>query len=116
MSAYTLALNTRRSHLLVTTPTHSYAMPYIGLAIQTPQMPTGQEQFVICSGGAPVVAVPFAASNLVGATWQDKLGDLVQNYLYLDVGRGTLPGTVVVSCIKQPDARSAHCQRRHHGD
>lgn len=47
MSAYTLALNTRRSHLLVTTPTHSYAMPYIGLAIQTPQMPTGQEQFVI---------------------------------------------------------------------
>jgi len=96
MATYTFGLNTNRSHLIVTTPSHSYAVPYVDLAIQTPQMPSGQEQVIVSNNGQAVVAVPFSASNLVGATWQDKLNDLVQNYLYMGFGSGggTLTGVI----------------------
>lgn len=88
MATYTFGLNTNRSHLVVTTPSHTYAIPYVDLAIQTPQMPSGQEQVIVSNNGQAVVAVPFSASNLVGATWQDKLNDLVNNYLYMGFGSG----------------------------
>lgn len=88
MATYTFGLNTNHSHLIVTTPSHSYAIPYVDLAIQTPQMPSGQEQVIMSNNGQAVVAVPFASSNLVGATWQDKLNDLVNNYLYMGFGSG----------------------------
>ena len=91
MATYTFGLNTNHSHLIVTTPSHSYAIPYVDLAIQTPQMPSGQEQVIVSNNGQAVVAVPFASSNLVGATWQDKLNDLVNNYLFMNVGNA---GTV----------------------
>lgn len=95
MATYTFGLNTNRSHLIVTTPSHTYAIPYIDLAIQTPQMPSGQEQVIVSNNGQAVVAVPFASSNLVGATWQDKIDDLVQNYLYMGIGgTGTLTGII----------------------
>jgi hypothetical protein len=90
MATYTFGLNTNRSHLIVTTPSHSYAVPYVDLAIQTPQMPSGQEQVIVSNNGQAVVAVPFALSNLAGATWQDKLNDLVNNYLFMNIGGGTL--------------------------
>lgn len=88
MATYVFALNTRRSHLVITTPTSSYAVPYLDLTVHAPQMPSGQEQVVLSTGTSAVVAVPLAASNLVGATWQDKLDDLVQNYLFMGFGPG----------------------------
>lgn len=88
MSAYTFSLNTNRSHLVITTPTHSYAIPYLDLVVHAPQMPAGQEQVILSTNGQAQVAVPLASSNLVGATWQDKLDDLVQNYLYMGFGGG----------------------------
>ena len=88
MATYTFGLNTNHSHLVITTPSHSYAVPYVDLSIQAPQMPSGQEQVIVSNNGQAIVAVPFASSNLVGATWQDKLDDLVQNYLYMGVGSG----------------------------
>lgn len=91
MATYTFGLNTNHSHLIITTPSHSYAVPYVDLSIQAPQMPAGQEQVIVSNNGQAVVAVPFASSNLVGATWQDKLNDLVNNYLFMNVGNS---GTV----------------------
>ena len=91
MATYIFSLNTNHSHLVITTPSHAYAVPYVDLSIQAPQMPAGQEQVIIANNGQAVVAVPFASSNLVGATWQDKLNDLVNNYLFMNVGN---PGTV----------------------
>lgn len=88
MATYTFALNTNRSHLVVTTPTNSYAIPYLDLVIHAPQMPSGQEQVILSTNGTATVAVPLALSNLVGATWQDKVDDLVQNYLYMGFGGG----------------------------
>lgn len=88
MATYIFSLNTNHSHLVITTPSHSYAVPYVDLSIQAPQMPSGQEQVIVSNNGQAVVAVPFASSNLVGATWQDKLDDLVQNYLYMGFGSG----------------------------
>lgn len=88
MSAYTFSLNTNRSHLVLTTPTHSYAIPYLDLVVHAPQMPSGQEQVILSTNGQAQVAVPLASSNLVGATWQDKVDDLVQNYLYMGFGAG----------------------------
>ena len=99
MATYTFGLNTNHSHLIVTTPSHSYAIPYVDLAIQTPQMPAGQEQVIVSNNGQAVVAVPFSASNLVGATWQDKLDDLVNNYLFMNVGTG---GTVTAVTATAP--------------
>jgi len=91
MATYLFALNTNHSHLLLTTPTHRYALPYVGMSIQAPQMPAGQEQLVFALNGTPVVAVPVFKSNLVGATWQDKLNDLENNYLFMNVGNvGTI--------------------------
>lgn len=91
MATYTFALNTNRSHLVVTTPTNSYAIPYLDLVIHAPQMPSGQEQVILSTNGTATVAVPLASSNLVGATWQDKVDDLVQNYLYMGFGGGGTP-------------------------
>ncbi len=88
MATYTFALNTNRSHLVVTTPSNSYAIPYLDLVIHAPEMPSGQEQVVISTNGSVIVSVPLASSNLAGATWQDKLNDLVQNYLYMGFGSG----------------------------
>lgn len=90
MATYTFGLNTNHSHLVITTPSHSYAVPYVDLSIQAPQMPSGQEQVIISNNGQAIVAVPFASSNLVGATWQDKLDDLVNNYMFMNVGLGTV--------------------------
>jgi hypothetical protein len=95
MATYTFGLNTNHSHLVITTPSHSYAVPYVDLSIQAPQMPSGQEQVIISNNGQAVVAVPFASSNLVGATWQDKLDDLVNNYMFMGIGgTGTLTGII----------------------
>ena len=95
MATYLFSLNTNRSHLVITTPTHVFAVPYVDLSVQTPQMPTGQEQLVICNNGQAVVAVPFAASNLAGATWQLKLTDLLNNYMFMGIGgTGTLTGII----------------------
>lgn len=93
MSAYTFALNTNRTHLVVYTPTHSYALPYANLVVNAPQMPAGQEQVVLETGGDIQVAVPLFKSNLVGVTWQDRLDDLIQNYLFMGMGGGG--GTVM---------------------
>jgi hypothetical protein len=59
-------------------------------------MPAGQEQVVLSTNATPICAVPLASSNLVGATWQDKIDDLVQNYLYMGFGSGggTLTGVI----------------------
>lgn len=100
MATYVFALNTQRSHLVITTPTNSYAVPYLDLTVHAPQMPSGQEQVVLSTGTTAVVAVPLAASNLVGATWQDKLDDLVQNYLFMGFGPGG--GTPVQSITAGP--------------
>lgn len=100
MATYVFALNTQRSHLVITTPTNSYAVPYLDLTVHAPQMPSGQEQVVLSTGTTAVVAVPLAASNLVGATWQDKLDDLVQNYLFMGFGSGG--GTPVQSITAGP--------------
>ena len=97
MATYLFSLNTNRSHLVITTPTHVYAVPYVDLSVQTPQMPTGQEQLVICNNGQAVVAVPFAASNLAGATWQLKLTDLLNNYMYMNVGNAGTVTSVTAS-------------------
>lgn len=94
MATYIFAVNTNESHLLVTTPSHRYAIPYLGLVASAPQMPTGKEQVVISVAGRPVVAVPFFKSNLVGATWQDRMDDLRNNYLFMGVGGGGTPVTV----------------------
>lgn len=91
MATYVFSLNTNRSHLVITTPSSTYAVPYADLSANAPQMPSGQEQVIISSGGVAVVAVPLASSNLVGATWQDKLDDLIQNYLFMRLGNA---GTV----------------------
>lgn len=88
MATYLFSLNTNRSHLVVTTPTHNYAIPYLDLVVHAPQMPPGQEQVVLSTNGQVQVAVPLASSNLVGATWQDKVDDLVQNYLFMGVSGG----------------------------
>jgi len=88
MSTFTFGLNTNRSHLIVTTPSNSYAIPYLDLVVHAPQMPAGQEQVVLSTNATPICAVPLASSNLVGATWQDKIDDLVQNYLYMGFGSG----------------------------
>ena len=94
MATYTFALNTNRSHLIVTTPSNSYAIPYLDLVVHAPQMPAGQEQVVLSTNATPICAVPLASSNLVGATWQDKIDDLVQNYLYMGLTGGTLTGII----------------------
>lgn len=97
MATYLFSLNTNRSHLVITTPTHVFAVPYVDLSVQTPQMPAGQEQLVICNNGQAVVAVPFAASNLAGATWQLKLTDLLNNYMYMNVGNAGTVTSVTAS-------------------
>ena len=97
MATYLFSLNTNRSHLVITTPTHVFAVPYVDLSVQTPQMPTGQEQLIICNNGQAVVAVPFAASNLAGATWQLKLTDLLNNYMYMNVGNAGTVTSVTAS-------------------
>lgn len=95
MATYVFALNTQRSHLVITTPTNSYAVPYLDLTVHAPQMPAGKEQLIFALNGTPVVAVPVFKSNLVGATWQDKLNDLENNYLFMNVGNaGTLTGII----------------------
>lgn len=96
MSTFTFGLNTNHSHLIVTTPSNSYAIPYLDLVVHAPQMPAGQEQVVLSTNATPICAVPLASSNLVGATWQDKIDDLVQNYLYMGFGSGggTLTGVI----------------------
>lgn len=113
--SYVFSLNTQRSHLILTTPTHKYALPYIGLTVSAPQMPAGQETVVFSSGGRAVVSVPLANSNLAGATWQLKFTDLETNYLYMGFGSGsgtpvnsitagagiTLTGTVVDPIVAQ---------------
>ena len=91
MATYVFSLNTNRSHLVITTPSSTYAVPYADLSANAPQMPSGQEQVIISSGGVAVVAVPLASSNLAGATWQNKLDDLIQNYLFMRLGNA---GTV----------------------
>lgn len=93
--AYVFSLNTPRSHLIITTPTHKYALPYVELTLAAPQMPPGQEMMVFRVGGHTVVAVPFNNCNLVGATWQDKLQDLDNNYMFMGIGgTGTLTGII----------------------
>lgn len=86
MSLYTFSLNTNHSHLIVTTPTDVYALPYLGLSFGTPQGPSGDEQVTFFSNGLAMVAVRIMQSNLVGATWQLRIADLIANYLYMPVG------------------------------
>lgn len=86
MSLYTFSLNTNHSHLIITTPTDVYALPYLGLSFGTPQGPSGDEQVMFQSNGLNMVSVRIMESNLVGATWQLRIADLIANYLYMPVG------------------------------
>lgn len=86
MSLYTFSLNTNHSHLIITTPTDVYALPYLGLSFGTPQGPSGDEQVMFQSNGLNMVSVRIMQSNLVGATWQLRIADLIANYLYMPVG------------------------------
>jgi len=86
MSLYTFSLNTNHSHLIVTTPTDVYALPYLGLSFGTPQGPSGDEQVTFFSNGLAMVSVRIMQSNLAGATWQLRIADLIANYLYMPVG------------------------------
>lgn len=86
MSLFTFSLNTARSHLIITTPTDVYALPYLGLSFGTPQGPSGDEQVTFFSNGLAMVSVRIMQSNLTGATWQLRIADLIANYLYMPVG------------------------------
>ena len=86
MSLYTFSLNTAHSHLIINTPTDVYALPYLGLSFGTPQGPSGDEQVTFFSNGLAMVSVRIMQSNLVGATWQLRIADLIANYLYMPVG------------------------------
>lgn len=100
MATYVFSLNTNRSHLVVTTPSTTYALPYADLSATAPQMPTGQEQVILSSTGLAAIAVPLAKSNLAGATWQDQINDLVQNYLFMRLGNaGTVTSVTGVAPI-----------------
>jgi len=86
MVLFTFSLNTNHSHLIITTPTDVYALPYLGLSFGTPQGPSGDEQVTFQSNGHDMVSVRIMQSNLVGATWQLRIADLIANYLYMPVG------------------------------
>lgn len=89
MSLYTFSLNSALSHLIITTPTDVYALPYLGLSFGTPQGPAGDEQVTFQSSGTDIVSVRIMQSNLTGATWQLRIADLIANYLYMPIGSST---------------------------
>mgnify|MGYP000626730934 CR=1 FL=1 len=65
--AFVFSLNTPRSHLIITTPTHKYALPYIGLTVNAPQMPAGQEMAVFNVGGGIGIYVTYLTVVKLGA-------------------------------------------------